>query len=380
MTAPPLGVLLITGGRTHQENYAPLFAADPRCRLIGLTDESDVPPARATWNAELAGKLGVPLLPDLGAALARDDVHVVSVCCEPERRGRVGALCARAGKHVYMDKPIAASLEHADELVEAVRARGVRSQMFSLVRAPWARRAREALRSGALGELAGIHCDLLFAKGPAGTAPRGRRSETYPPRRFTFVDSKRELFTTGVYSIGLIRWLTGLEVRRVHAVTANYFFAEHVRNGVEDFGAAILELDGGVTASITAGRIGWASHPAGGPVRLALAGSRGSTVIDAHRPRLEVSDAGEPWTPPRRIPEDPMGFWSSTQKLAGVQPKRAWRSVEDGGGQNDVEHFVDCVTTERESDMNIDEARRILEALFACYRSAASRRPVEIAG
>lgn len=374
----PLGVLLVTGGRTHQENYAPEFAKDPRCRLVGLTDEADVTPERARWNRELAEALDVPLLPRLDEALERADVHVVSVCSEPERRGRIGALCARAGKHVYMDKPLAASPEEARELVQAVRAAGVRSQMFSLVRTPWAGRARDIVRSGSLGKLLGLHCDLLFAKGPAGTAPGERREESYPPRRFTFIDSKRELYTTGVYSIGLLRWLTGREVRRVTATTQNYFFREHARNDVEDFGAALLELEGGLTGSITAGRIGWMSHPAGGPIRLELFGERGSAVVDAHRPRIESSSDAPPWTSPPRNPEDPMGFWSSTRAASGEREKTAWTVPETRPPASDASYFIDCILEGRESDLDASDGRAILDVLFACYRSAAEGRAVEL--
>src|SRR5207245_3465267 len=58
--APRYGVLLVTGGRTHQENYAALFAADARCRLVAVADEADVPPQRAAWNREFAEALGLP--------------------------------------------------------------------------------------------------------------------------------------------------------------------------------------------------------------------------------------------------------------------------------------------------------------------------------
>jgi predicted dehydrogenase len=371
------GVLLVAGGRTHQENYAPWFAADPRCRLVALTDEPGVPAERARWNRELAAELGVPYLEDLDAALARADVDIASVCAEPERRGRLGARCARAGKHVYLDKPLAGSLEDADALVEAVRSRGVRSQMFSLLRTPWARRARRIAQSGALGDLVAIHCDLLFAKGPAGSAVPGPRKESYPPRRFTFVDSKRELFTTGVYSLGLLRSIARSEVRRVEATTENYFFAEHQRNDVEDFGAALLVLQSGAVGSITAGRVGWTSHPAAGVTRLWIVGTRASAWIDAYRPRVEVFDSAEPWRPPPRNPDDPMGFWASTRKAAGEKEKRAWAVPAAADVASDVASFLDCVEAGRESDLSAADGRRILEVLFACYRSAAERRAVE---
>ena len=64
--------------------YAPAFAADPRCRLIGLADENDVSPRRRALNEQLAQSLGIPQLASLEDALARTDVHVVSVCAEPE--------------------------------------------------------------------------------------------------------------------------------------------------------------------------------------------------------------------------------------------------------------------------------------------------------
>ena len=97
------GVLLIGGGLTHQENYARALAADPRCRLIGLADERDIPQRRRELNAQLAGELEIPYLDNLDDALAREDVQIVSLCPEPERRGRLTVQAARAGKHVYVD-------------------------------------------------------------------------------------------------------------------------------------------------------------------------------------------------------------------------------------------------------------------------------------
>ncbi|HIE26492.1 TPA: hypothetical protein EYP66_04330, partial [Candidatus Poribacteria bacterium] len=76
------GVLLATGLRTHQENYALAFKADPRCRLIAVADEADVPPRRAEWNRKFAEEMNLPYIPNLDDALARDDVDIVSVCSE----------------------------------------------------------------------------------------------------------------------------------------------------------------------------------------------------------------------------------------------------------------------------------------------------------
>src|SRR5690606_38452606 len=95
---PPYAVLPVAGHDTHQPMYAAAFQADPRCRLIGLTDEQQVGPHRRQRNEQLAAELGIPLLPDYDRALARDDVHIVSICAEPIRRGPLIERAARAGK------------------------------------------------------------------------------------------------------------------------------------------------------------------------------------------------------------------------------------------------------------------------------------------
>ena len=376
---PPYGLLLIGGAQTHQENYARAFAADPRCRLIGLTDEANVPPRRRTLNLQLAGELDVPHLHDFEAAVRRDDVHLVSVCAEPERRGRLAAACARAGKHVYVDKPPAASVDDAHELVEAVGTHGVLSQMFSLVRTPAAARAKRILESGRLGTLVGLHCELLFAKGPAGTADLSQpRVEQPRAERFTFIDSKRELFCVGLYPLVLFQWLTGRRVTSVYGTTSNYFFREHQRNGVEDFSCLLLEMEGGIDATITVGRTGWSSHPSHGVHQTHLVGTEGAVTVDAFRPRLEVYSDSPPWTPSALPhPDDPMGFWSSTVREAGISPKTGWWPVGNVAC-DDAAYFLDCIEQGRESDVPAAVGAHAVEVILAGYKSAAAAQPVSL--
>lgn len=374
------GLLLVTGNLTHQEGYARQFAKDSRCKLIGLTDESDLPDERNILNRELADELDIPYIPSMAEALARDDVQFVSVCAEPERRGRIGARCARAGKHVYIDKPMTPYLDAADDIVDAVCSSEVMSQMFSNITLPWVRRAKTILDSGELGELIAIHADGLFAKGPGGTADLSKpRKQHYPARDFTFVDSKAEMYAIGVYALGLVRWISGREVENVYCHTANYFFEEHQRNGVEDFGYLALNLEDGLTATITGGRIGWSGHYAGGTNQVHLIGTRGSLMVDAFHPGIAICSDAPPWTPPEINPRDPMGFWSSTQREVNCLPKENWSSLpkpEDSKG--DENHFLDCLEMNRESEMNVAQAAKITEILLAGYKSAATGEVVHL--
>lgn len=374
---PPWGVLLVSGGQTHQEMYAPAFAADPRCRLVGLADEASVTPRRKALNAELAQSLGIPLLASLDEALGRDDVQIVSVCAEPERRAAVISRVAAAGKHLYLDKPLAASIDEASRLRAQIRSAGIYSQMFSLVHTSAAQRV-QALGSGQLGELLAVHCDLFFAKGPAGTAQLGQRRRENPrPTTFEAIDSKRELYNIGVYPLALLVCMLRRRVRRVFATTGNYFFAEHQRNNMEDFAQAWFEFDGGVAATICVGRTGWHSHPSGGVQRTYLIGTHGTACVDAHNPRLEVWTDEPAWQTPQCNPEDPMGFWVSTQRAVSISPKSSWLIPSDD--HTDVRHFLDCLAGGRDSCLAVDDAADALEGLLAAYQSAAIGQPVTIA-
>ena len=373
------GILLVGGGMSHQENYGPGFAADERARIIAVADEPDVEPRRHELNRDFARQMGVDYIPDLDAALRRQDVQVVSNCASFERRAHVGIRCAEAGKHLYIDKPLTTTREDAQALVEAVRRAGVRSQMFSQIGQPWAQRARLSARTGGLGELRAIHCDLLFAKGHPGTADLSKpRRETYPPERFTFPDVKREVWTTAVYSLVFLRWLTGRRFESVFAATGNYFFAEHQQAGVEDFGALMLTLEGGLTATLTAGRIGWRSHQSYGPVQVRLVGERASAWIDAHRPRFEVSGDQPCWQTPDRDPTDPMGFWKSTQDRARIQPKPEWREPATLTPLSDQKLFLDALDADRDGEVSVADGAAAVEAMLGAYESAASGRLVKL--
>src|SRR5258708_37378056 len=103
MSKGKYGILLVTGGQTHQEEYAAAFAEDDRCKLVGVTDEKDVDPRRRDLNQQLARHHGVPYFSDIGEALANPDVDVTSICTPPDRRARVIIPCAEAGEHLYQD-------------------------------------------------------------------------------------------------------------------------------------------------------------------------------------------------------------------------------------------------------------------------------------
>lgn len=376
---PPFGLLLVGGNQTHQENYARALAADARCRLVGLTDRADVSERKRQLNLALANELQIPYLDDFDVAIRRSDVQLVSICTDPERRTEITIACAQAGKHLYLDKDPAPTVTDARRIGDVLQATGVRHQAFSLVHTPAAQKAKHIVRSGQLGQLIGLHCDITFAKGVPGTADLSQpRVEKPHPTRFTFIDSKREFLCIGYYALILMQWLTGQRFRSVDAVTSNFFFAEHQQNDVEDFATVLGVLSDGTEVAIAAGRCGWMTHRQAGLNDVRLFGTRGSVAIDGNAPRLEILSDSTPWRQPTQPhPEDPMGFWTSTQQSGGVLPKNDWHLIGPAV-RNDFASFLDCIESGRPTEVPAELAIHCVEVVHAVYESAATRQTVTL--
>jgi predicted dehydrogenase len=92
---------------------------------------------------------------DYREMLRQEKPDVVSICPRwlDQRVAMVEAV-ARAGAHIYMEKPLAASLAEADRIVATVRKHNVKLQLAHVMRAsPYVRQAAALLRGGAIGTL-----------------------------------------------------------------------------------------------------------------------------------------------------------------------------------------------------------------------------------
>ena len=133
----------------------------------------------------------------------------------------------------------------------------------------------------------------------------------------------------------------------------------------------MVGLEGGLEATITVGRSGWSSHPSHGIHQVHLVGTDGTASVDAFRPRLEIFSDAAGWSQPGTPhPEDPMGFWSSTQESGGVLPKTDWWPLAEGATA-DAEYFLDCLDEDRESDVPVGMGAHAVETILAAYQAAA---------
>ncbi len=282
-------------------------ASHPRFELVVVADDHDAPAWAHERNQQFADAHCIPYIRDVDRALREFDTQVVIVSPEAERHCGLSIRAARAGKHVIQDKPLATRREDANALVEEVERAGVRFLMWNRNFLPAVLHAREQITTGAIGKPYAIHADFYFAKDAGPT--RGSRQLGYPPIHWeahqiaAHIDGADgglgrepmgELGVEGIYPLGYIRLLTGAEVRKVFARSTAFFHQAHADNGVEDLASVTLEMDGGLLGSIAIGRIGLASHPSGGEIKLHILGSAGALVISEARPEVGIYHKGQP--------------------------------------------------------------------------------------
>ena len=63
---------------------------------------------------------------DWQKVIERDDIDIVDISLPPNLHAEVAIAAAKAGKHIYCEKPMAISLEDAREVLKAAEEAGVR--------------------------------------------------------------------------------------------------------------------------------------------------------------------------------------------------------------------------------------------------------------
>ena len=90
------------------------------CEIVALCD---IKPDKAKQMARQFS-LHVDVYDDHRSMLERDDIDLVSICTPPYTHAELAIDFLDAGKHVFVEKPMASSLEECDAMNEAARRSG----------------------------------------------------------------------------------------------------------------------------------------------------------------------------------------------------------------------------------------------------------------
>jgi len=231
-----LGVAVV--GLGVGEAHARAYAAHPTAKLRYLYD-LDEPKARA-----LAAQMGdVPVAASFEQILKDPSVDIVSIASYDDAHHRETVEALRAGKHVFVEKPICLTLPQLRDIKSAWLAGGGRQRLSSnlvLRAAPLYGWLRDAMRDGTVGRAYAIDADYLYGRVEKITEGWRRDIADYSV-----------MAGGGVHLVDLVMWLRNERPTRVHAI-GNRIATEGTAFRYDDYVAASLEFEDGAIARITA--------------------------------------------------------------------------------------------------------------------------------
>lgn len=131
-------------GRIHARN---LKFQIPGAKLLAVAD------VVAESAQTVADELEIPVCEtDYRRLLANDDIEAVVICSSTDTHARIMIEAAKAGKHIFCEKPIALEMDKIEEALSAVRKAEVKLQVgFNRRFDPGFQRARRLVESGKIG-------------------------------------------------------------------------------------------------------------------------------------------------------------------------------------------------------------------------------------
>lgn len=273
----------------HADDYLRILSADGRVEIVRVGDTPDADGWIIDDGRRVAERHGHAWTDDVLAGLSRDDVDLAVICSEPTRHAALALAAIERGIPVLVDKPVATTRADAELVDVAARENRVTTAVVNRTFAPALRRLRGWVDAGHIGWPR--HLDMEFLASGAHFSTSVERPELVVDRRLS---GGGELLNFLGYCVDALHFVTGLKVVEVMTFAGSLFSPAHITAGVEDTAVVSLELERGVIATVTMGRV--ARAPGFGPTATSLRvmGSHGYAVADDDRPAVSLfsSDGG----------------------------------------------------------------------------------------
>jgi len=325
-------VALLSSWHVHADGYAHEIAANLHGTLTVVWDEN------VDRGREWAERLDVPFESDLDTVLQRDDVDAVSICAPTNMHRDVMIRCAKAGKHIFTEKVLAATVDDALQIRDAVVSSGVQFCISYPRRTlPQILYAKQALDDGMFGDVTAIRIRVAHHGASRGWLPK----HFYDPDT-TCGGAMMDLGAHGMY---IARWLLG-KPKRVVSV-----FTYTTGREVEDNNVSVIEFENGAIAVNETSFVSYA-----GAYSLEIDGTRGGyRMTNPCDPVLMCSQSSEDdepkWETPKTLP------------APGTIP---------------IDQWLAAIETGSAIEFGIDEAVQLTELMDAAYNAHEAGAGIEV--
>lgn len=329
------------------------MAVTPHAKgLVDLGDQIEVLHAfapSAARRAAFAAQYPFPVTDSLETILRDDRVQAVAVFTPANTHAEIGLACARAGKHVLMEKPLDITTARAEELVAGCRAAGVKLGVVLQHRfRPAGMRAAELLAQGRLGRIVGC-----------STTIRLWRPQSYydEPGRGSFArDGGGVLISQGIHTLDLMLSLAG----PVQSVAGFATTTPVHRMETEDMVCASVRFANGAIGVIDATT---AAYP-GFHEEITITGEHGTLALRGGTLLAQFHDGSED-----RVEADTGAGGTGADPMAF--PHDWHRAV--------MADFAEALREGRDPKVTGEEALRVHRLIDALIATGTNGKPVEVA-
>lgn len=231
-----LNVAIVGTGNISPSHIGGYLKFPDRCKIVAL---ADIYPQKAE-DKKKTFSLDAEVYDSIDGILAREDVDLISIATPPYTHAELAIRAMKAGKHVLVEKPMAASLEECDQMLQVAKETGMVLAQVAQNRFRTSVMALEnILRQKKLGKVLVAQIDSLWWRGHSYYDLWWRGCWEREGGGCTL--------NHAVHHIDMLCWMMGLP-DRVTAVLGN---VAHDNAEVEDISMAILQYGSGAMGQLT---------------------------------------------------------------------------------------------------------------------------------
>ncbi|MYL55949.1 Gfo/Idh/MocA family protein [Virgibacillus halodenitrificans] len=313
----------------HAYSYADSLMKLPNVELVGIFDD-DL--ERGKEVAEKFNTIHYPTQPEFLAV----EMDAVIICSENIRHKEMVFNAARAKKHILCEKPLATTVEDAQQIIDVCKEEEVILQTAFPVRfSSSIRKLKTLIEKGELGDI------VAFRSTNRGQNPGG-----------WFIDEDQSgggaVLDHTVHMVDIMRWYLGSEITEVYSIVDSYFHDIDI----DDAGLLTLEFENGVIASHDASWSRFSEYPTWGDVTIEVVGTKKTIKVDALKEHLKL-------------------YTSGSKSLSNV----FYGNDMDFGL---IQDFVECVEQKKEPSITGYDGLKALEVALAAYQSSKLKEKVTL--
>jgi predicted dehydrogenase len=299
------------------------------------------------------------------ALLNRGDVQMVSICTPHPTHVGLVLVCARAGVHAIVEKPMAVDLHGCDEMIKAADKASIKLGVISQRRLyEPVQRVKQAIDSGKVGRPILGSLTVL-----------GWRDEAYyhsdPWRGKWATEGGGVMVTQTTHQLDIFQWFMGpIEELFGYWDNLNHPFIE-----VEDTAIAVVRFKNGALGTILVSN----SQRPGFYAKIHVHGQNGASVgvqTDGGSPFISgMTAAVEPpfndiWTVPGE--EHLLAAWQAEDlaRCEKVNPMTHYHKLQ-------IQDFIHAILENRQPIVDGREGRKLVEIFTAVYRSQRDQHPLK---